>query len=176
MHFIETKLKGAYCITLDPNQDERGYFARTFCKKEFDNLGLHNDFVQCNLSYNRKKGTLRGLHYQLSPHEEVKIVSCRKGAIFDVIVDMRHGSETYGQWFSVELSEQNKKSLYIPAGFAHGFQTLVDETEVYYQMGQYYVPDSARGIIWSDQSLKITWPIDNPIISERDKSFPGLMK
>lgn len=173
MIFEETQLHGAYLITLQPMVDERGFFARTFCKNEFEQHGLHNNFVQANISYNQKKGTLRGLHYQEYPHGEVKIVTCHRGAIFDVIVDIRKNSPTYGQWISVELTADNYRALYIPEGFAHGFQTLCDDVEVFYQMGNYYVASAANGIRWNDPTLGITWPSQNSIISERDKNFPG---
>lgn len=175
MHFEETELAGVFCISLIPMEDERGYFARSFCKNEFEKRGLHHYFVQCNISYNRKKGTVRGLHYQIAPHEEVKIVSCRRGRIFDVVVDIRKDSPTYGEWIGIELSEANHKSLYIPQGFAHGFQTLCDDADVFYLMGHYYFPDSARGILWNDPKLNIAWPIKESIVSEKDKNLPRLM-
>lgn len=172
MLFEETPLAGAYIISLQPVQDDRGYFARSFCREEMGKRGLECDFVQGNISYNQKKGTLRGLHYQLPPHEEVKIVSCRRGVIYDVIVDIRSHSSTYGQWIGRELSAQNGQAFYIPRGFAHGFQTLADETEVHYLMGNYYHPSSARGIRWNDTKLGIKWPYSDIIMSERDMQFP----
>lgn len=172
MQFKETTLAGVFLLTLDPIKDDRGFFARSFCKREFEQVGLQPDFVQCNISYNHKQGTVRGLHYQLDPHGEVKIVSCRRGGIFDVVVDLRKTSSTYGQWEAFELSAKNYHALYIPEGFAHGFQTLCDDTEVFYLMGNYYYPDAARGISWDDPQLAISWPFQNIIISENDKRFP----
>lgn len=173
MLFNETSLAGAFIITLEPVYDERGFFARSFCKKELEEHCLHTDFVQCNISYNQKKGTVRGLHYQIPPYEEVKIVSCRKGTIFDVIVDIRPHSPTFGKWACVELSAKNNQALYVPKGIAHGFQTLTDEVEVFYLMGHYYYSESARGIRWDDSTLNILWPHKDIIISDRDRNFPG---
>jgi dTDP-4-dehydrorhamnose 3,5-epimerase len=174
MLYKETNLPGAYIITLQPKEDERGFFARTFCKKEMEQYRLHTNFVQCNVSYNRKKGTLRGLHFQAAPHGEVKIVSCHRGVLFDVIVDIRKESPTYGKWFGIELSADNHQALYVPEGFAHGFQTLTDDVEVFYLMGNFYEPTAARGIRWDDASIGIEWPVKNPIMSEQDKKFPEL--
>jgi len=174
MLFDKTMLSGVYIITLEPKKDERGFFARSFCKKELSQHNLHTEFVQCNISFNPQKGTLRGLHYQSDPHGEVKIVSCRRGAIFDVAVDIRKNSETFGQWFGIELTESNNRSLYIPTGFAHGYQTLCADTEVFYHVGSYYEPDASQGIRWDDPNLKINWPEKNAIISDRDKKLPEL--
>jgi dTDP-4-dehydrorhamnose 3,5-epimerase len=171
MKFIESELKGAYIIELDPIIDERGFFARSFCKKEFEKKNLCYDFVQCNISHNKKKGTLRGMHYQKAPSQEIKIVSCIKGAIYDVIIDFRQDSATYLKWISVELTEQNKKMLYIPEDFAHGFQTLEDDSTVYYQMSEFYNPESACGLRWDDPAFKITWEHLNLIISNKDKKY-----
>lgn len=173
MHFQETKLKDVFTIILEPIRDRRGFFARSFCKREFEKRGLKHDFVQFNISYNHKKGTLRGLHYQNVPHAETKIVSCRQGAIFDVVVDLRKDSPTYGEWISVELTAKNYKALYVPEGFAHGFQTLCDDSEVFYQMGNYYYPVAATGIRWDDAYLNISWPYQEIIISENDKQLPS---
>lgn len=175
MLFEEVYLSGAFIITLEPIHDERGFFARSFCKKELEERGLQSDFVQCNISHNHKKSTLRGLHYQIPPHEEVKIVSCRQGAIYDVIVDIRPDSPTLGRWMGIELSSENHRALYIPQGFAHGFQTLSDDAEVFYLMGDYYHPQAARGIRWNDEALAITWPNKDIIMSQRDRCFPGLI-
>lgn len=172
MKFIETKLKGAYIIEVEPIKDERGFFARSFCEKEFEKYGLNPRIVQGNISYNKKNGTVRGMHYQIAPHAETKIVSCIRGKFYDVIIDLRKESPTYCQWHSVELSENNWKMLYIPEGFAHGFQTLEDYTVVYYQMSEFYHPESARGVRWDDPAFGIEWPSDNPILSERDRSYP----
>ncbi|OGI00324.1 MAG: dTDP-4-dehydrorhamnose 3,5-epimerase [Candidatus Melainabacteria bacterium GWF2_37_15] len=172
MQFTETKLKGAYIIELEPHSDERGFFARSFCKKEFEKLGLNPEIVQCNVSYNKKVGTLRGMHFQKPPFEETKIVSVTKGAIYDVIIDLKTESDTYCQWFAVELTEGNNKMLYIPEGFAHGFQTLSDDTIVYYQMGNYYNPEYADGIRWDDLAFNIKWPeCENRVISEKDLDY-----
>ena len=172
MIFNETKLKGAYVIDIEPLEDERGFFARSFCRKEFEERGLNPCIVQCNISFNKKKGTVRGMHYQAAPHEEAKLVSCIGGAIYDVIVDLRPDSSTYCQWVAVELSSQNHKMLYIPEGFAHGFQTLEDNTEVFYQMSEFYHPECARGIRWDDPAFGIEWPLMEKIISTRDCLHP----
>lgn len=172
MLFEQTCLPGAFIITLEPIIDERGFFVRSFCKKELENIGLENNFVQCNISYNHKKGTRRGLHYQASPHEEIKIVFCRRGAIYDVIVDIRKTSATYGKWFGINLSAKNNKALYIPSGFAHGFQTLCNNVEVSYFISNYYYPEAARGIHSEDPTLSIAWPPTiNKHMSERDINF-----
>jgi len=173
MIFSQTKLPGSYIIDLEPHHDERGFFARAWCEDEFTEHGLNPCIKQCNISFNPKKGTLRGMHYQADPYGEVKLVRCTMGAIYDVIIDIRPASPTYKQYLAVELSEDNRRMLYIPEGFAHGFQTLTDNVEVYYQMAQSYVPGSARGIRWNDSAFKIEWPeISNRIISERDEQYP----
>jgi len=172
MIFTETTLKGAFVIELEKNEDERGFFARTFCRKEFEEHGLNPRIVQCNVSFNKKKGTLRGMHYQVPPHEEAKIVTCIKGAVYDVIIDLRPDSSTYCQWFAVELSAENYKMLYVPEGFAHGFQTLEDNTVVFYQMSEFYHPECARGVRWDDRTFGIKWPnIHHRIVSEIDKRY-----
>lgn len=171
MVFKETKLKGAYIIELEPLQDERGFFARSFCQDEFRKHGLYFYIVQCNISYNKKKGTLRGMHYQVAPCEEAKLVNCIRGAIYDVIIDLRPKSATYCQWSAVELSADNYKMLYIPEGFAHGFQTLEDFTKVFYQMSEFYHPECIRGVRWNDPSFGIEWPLSNPILSKKDSLF-----
>lgn len=171
MIFKETRLKGAYVIELEPMEDERGFFARSFCQKEFEEHGLNPRIAQCNISYNKKKGTLRGMHYQVAPYEEAKLVTCIRGAIYDVIIDLRADSSSYCQWFAVELSGKNYKMLYIPEGFAHGFQTLEDNTVVFYQMSEFYHPEGARGVKWDDPALGIEWPIKNCIISAKDRQF-----
>ncbi|MCQ6563573.1 dTDP-4-dehydrorhamnose 3,5-epimerase [Paenibacillus mendelii] len=172
MIFAEAALQGVYTIDLQPIDDDRGFFARTFCKKEFEAYGLHTDLVQCNLSNNRKSGTVRGMHYQLAPYEEVKLVQCVRGAIYDVVIDLRPSSATYLQWNAFELNEFNRRMLYIPEGFAHGFQTLQDETEVFYQMGNYYYPEASRGIRWNDPQFGIEWPLACEVISDKDQSYP----
>jgi len=171
--FTETKLKGAYVIEVEPLADERGFFARSWCQKEFAQRGLTPNLVQCNISFNHKKGTLRGMHYQAKPYEEAKLVRCTMGTIYDVIIDLRPDSPTFKQWVAVELTAENRKMLYIPEGMAHGFQTLVDNTEVFYQMSEFYYPDSARGIRWNDPVFGIEWKKQqNSIISDKDLSYP----
>jgi dTDP-4-dehydrorhamnose 3,5-epimerase len=169
--FTPASLAGAWVIEPERLEDERGYFARTFCRDEFLSRGLNPDIMQCNVSFNAKKSTLRGMHYQMSPHEEVKLVRCTRGSIFDVIIDIREGSPSVGKWFAVELSAVNGRMLYIPEGFAHGFQTLEVGSEVFYQMSEKYHPDSARGIRWNDPDIGIRWPLANPIVSQRDANF-----
>lgn len=172
MQFEPLKLAGAYLIRPEPIRDERGFFARSFCAREFAAHGLKDSFVQCNISWNARKGTLRGMHFQLPPHEEVKLVRCTAGAIYDVIVDLREGSPTRGQWVAVELTAANRHMLYVPEGFAHGFKTLVDDTEVFYQMGSFYVAGAAAGLRYDDPALAIDWPPGEIVISERDLSYP----
>ena len=173
MIFNETKLRGAYIIQIEPFEDERGSFARTFCREEFDARGLNSTIAQCNISQNRKKGTLRGMHYQIAPHAEAKLVTCLAGTIYDVIIDLRSDSTTCCRWISVELSARHPRSfLYIPEGFAHGFQTLEDDTEVFYQMSQAYVPEAARGARLNDPEFAIRWPDGPRTISVRDQSYP----
>lgn len=176
MIFKETKLKGAYVIELEPLKDERGYFARGFCQKEFEEHGINVRIVQCNISFNEKKGTLRGMHYQAVPHEEAKIVSCINGAIYDVIIDLRRDSATYCQWIAVELSSDNFKMLYVPVGFAHGFQSLEDNTVVFYQMSEFYHPECASGVKWDDPAFGVKWPINIYIISAKDRQFPDFIR
>lgn len=171
MIFTETKIKGVFIIEPELLMDERGFFARSFCKEEFSQRGLEDSIVQCSISYNKKKGTLRGMHYQAPPYEEAKIVSCTKGALYDVILDLRKISETYCQWIAVELTDHNLKMVYVPKGCAHGFQTLKDSTIVYYQMTESYNPESARGVKWDDPQFKIFWPLQEAIVSDKDKSF-----
>ncbi|MFQ5470221.1 MAG: dTDP-4-dehydrorhamnose 3,5-epimerase [Gammaproteobacteria bacterium] len=173
MRFSETKLSGAYLIEPELIGDERGFFARTFCGQEFRTHGLEDQFVQCNISYNKQKYTIRGMHFQVSPHEEAKLVKCIAGAIFDVIVDLRCESPTYSQYVAEELSAGNRKMLYIPKGFAHGFQTIADDTEVFYQMSEYYVAGAGSGYRWDDPAFNITWPqVKNVVISAKDQSWP----
>lgn len=174
MIFNETKIKGVYLIEPEFLTDDRGFFARSFCKEEFQKYGLDTDIVQCNISYNKKKGTLRGMHYQVPPFEEAKIVSCTKGSIYDVVVDLRRDSSTCCQWVATELSEKNFKMMYIPKGCAHGFQTLEDEAIVYYQMTEFFHQECGRGVLWDDSVLKIEWPISNLTISKKDQLYPKL--
>lgn len=172
MIFKETKLKGAYIIEIEPIEDERGFFARSFCVKEFKEYGLNPNIAQCNISYNEKKGTLRGMHYQVAPHEEVKLVRCTMGAIYDVIIDLRPDSPTFKQWIGVELTKENHQMLYVPEGFAHGFQTLEDRTEVLYQISELHHPEWARGVRWNDPAFGIFWPVNVEIISVGDQQYP----
>lgn len=171
MKFTEIRLKGAFIIAPDLIEDERGFFARTFCRQEFEEHGLNPDIIQCNISFNKKKGTLRGMHYQAKPHTEVKLVRCSAGAIYDVIIDLRMDSSTFKQWFAVELSADNRKLLYIPEGFAHGFQTLTDNTEVIYHHSAFYNPDSARGLRFDDPAIGIIWPLPVSMVCSRDQSY-----
>lgn len=173
MIFTETPLAGAYLIDLEPHQDDRGFFARTFCEKEFAARGLNAGVVQCNSSFNYKQGTLRGLHYQKPPASEAKLVRCVRGAIHDVIVDLRAGSSTYGKHFAAELTAENRCALFVPESFAHGFQTLLDDTEVHYQMSAFYEPNSAAGFRYDDLQLAIFWPLPVTLISQADQSWPA---
>lgn len=171
MKFSLTPLPGAYTIDLDTVEDERGFFARSWCRKEFTDHGLNPDLVQCNISFNTKRGTLRGMHFQSQPFGETKIVRCTQGSIYDVIIDLRPDSPTFKQWYSVELTARNRTMLYIPVDFAHGFQTLEDNTEVMYQMSEYYHPDHAQGVRWNDPVFSIEWPVKNVIVSKRDAEY-----
>jgi dTDP-4-dehydrorhamnose 3,5-epimerase len=172
MKFTETRFDGVFVIDLERHEDQRGFFARSFCAKEFAACGLPAGFVQCNISYNHRRGALRGMHYQLVPCEEGKLVRATRGWILDVVLDLRPWSTTYCDWLSFNLSDENGRALYIPPGFAHGFQTLTDHTEVFYQMTEFYDPDLARGVRWDDPAFAIEWPIASPMLSERDASFP----
>lgn len=174
MIFTETKLNGAFLITPELLEDERGFFARTWCAREFAAHGLNPKLEQCSISFNKTKGTLRGLHYQATPFEEAKLVRCTRGAIYDVAIDLRPDSITFKQWVSAELSADNHLMFYIPAGMAHGFQTLCDDTEVSYQISESYHPDSSRGLRWDDPAFGIEWPIEQKTISPRDASFAAL--
>ncbi len=176
MIFKETQLNGAYVIDLDKLEDKRGFFARSFCVNEFKEVGIDFPVAQANVSYNRYKRTLRGMHYQQEPHGEAKLVRCTRGAIFDAIIDVRPDSSTYMQWMGVELNEQNYRMLYVPEGFAHGFITLEDETEVTYQVSEFYTPGAEKGIRWNDSTFNIDWPVDPRILSEKDKSWPDFKK
>jgi dTDP-4-dehydrorhamnose 3,5-epimerase len=173
LRFTELGLAGAYLIELERHEDERGHFARTFCRSEFLHHGLETTIAQCSSSFNIRRGTVRGMHFQAAPHEECKLVRCTSGRIFDVIVDLRPGSATFTKWHGVELTRDNHRMLYIPAGFAHGFQTMEDNSEVFYQVSEEYVPSVSRGIRWNDATLGIKWPITEGLtISERDAALP----
>ena len=172
MIFAATKLVGAYTIDIEPIEDERGFFARQWCAQELGDHGLTTDVSQASVAFNRAKGTLRGMHWQIAPHAEVKLVRCVRGAIYDVIVDVRLDSATFGEWIAVELTEENRRTLYVPEGFAHGYQTLAARTEVWYQMSVPYARDAARGFRWDDPRFGIEWPSARRIISERDRCWP----
>ena len=172
LKFKETPLKGAYLVYPELMGDERGFFTRSWCEREFKAHGMESRIAQCNISYNRAKGTLRGMHYQAPPFEEAKLVRCTRGAIHDVIIDLRQDSESFGKHFGVTLTAENRTMLYIPKGFAHGFLTIEDDTEIFYQMSEYYAPDYARGVRWNDPAFAIEWPGDVLILSEKDRSFP----
>jgi dTDP-4-dehydrorhamnose 3,5-epimerase len=171
MIFKETNLQGAFVIEPEMLTDERGAFARIFCKKEFKNHGLNPNIFQCSISLNKEKFTLRGMHFQKIPHAEAKLVRCSRGLIYDVIVDLRPNSPTYMGWTSIEISLENKRMVYVPEGFAHGFQTLEDNTEVIYQMSQFYSPGHSGGFRWDDPSFNIEWPTEPIVISPKDKIF-----
>ena len=175
MVFQETVLGGAFVIDLEPIEDERGFFARSYCAREFAAHGLHTDWPQCNVSYNRRQGTLRGMHYQAPPHAEVKLVRCTRGAIHDVIIDLRPESETFRRHVGVELTAANRTMLYIPAGFAHGFLTLEDDTEVFYQMGAFFEPSAGRGARYDDPAFGIEWPVPIQVVSEKDRTYPDFV-
>jgi dTDP-4-dehydrorhamnose 3,5-epimerase len=170
--YSPTTLPGLWLIDLDLHADERGFLARTFCENEFARLGLNTRWPQCNLTLTRQRGTIRGLHFQAQPKPEIKLIRCAVGKIFDVLVDVRPDSPTFGQWEGFELSAENRRQLYVPGGFAHGFQCLVDNCEVFYQMSEFFAPDLARGLRWNDPSLQIHWPLEPTVISPKDRQFP----
>jgi dTDP-4-dehydrorhamnose 3,5-epimerase len=172
MKFTPTKIPGAYLIEIEPITDERGFFARSFCADEFQRRGLDTNFVQCNVSFTAQRGTIRGMHYQVAPDTETKLVRCTKGSIYDVILDLRPESPAFRQWVAAELTANNHQMFYIPPGCAHGFQTLVDDTEVFYQMAGIYIPDAARGVRWNDPVFGIEMPLAMSVIKERDLIYP----
>lgn len=172
MKFQETKLKGAFIIDIERLEDDRGFFARAWCKNEMETHGCSADLKQANLSLSSKKGTLRGMHYQVSPYEESKLVRCTRGALYDVIVDLRKDSPTYKEWIGVELTADNRRMLYVPEGFGHGFVTLEDDTEAFYLVTEFYTPGAEQGIRYNDPALGIEWPVDIEVISEKDASWP----
>lgn len=174
MIFKESPLPGAFIVDLELHSDERGFFARSYCPDEFAAQGLTAPLRQCSVSYNARKGTLRGLHYQAAPHEEHKLVRCTAGAVFDVIVDIRPQSRHYKRWFATELTAQNRRALFIPPGFAHGFITLSDDAEVYYMISVPHAPEHAQGFRWSDPAFGIQWPLSPSVISPRDAAYPLL--
>ena len=175
MIFTETKLPGAFVIEPEKHEDERGFFARSFCEREFQAHGLNPNVAQCNISFNKRKGTLRGMHFQVAPFGEAKLVRCTMGSIFDVIIDLRPSSATFRKHFAVQLSAANRKMLYIPEEFAHGFQTLEDNTEIFYQMSQVYSSEHASGVRWDDPAFGIPWPEGERIINERDRHYPDFV-
>jgi dTDP-4-dehydrorhamnose 3,5-epimerase len=170
--FTETKLKGAFILDVKRLEDERGFFGRSWCKKEMQEHGLNSNVVQANVSFNHKRGTLRGMHFQFSPYQETKLVRCTKGALYDVIIDLRKDSPTYKQWIGVELTEDNFRMLYVPEDFAHGFITLQDNTAITYQVTQFYTPGAEGGIRWNDPTVGIEWPVPIEVISSKDSNHP----
>ena len=172
----QTTLEGAYIIELNKMKDERGYFARTFCRKEFVTLGLSIEIAQSNISFNALRGTLRGMHYQVEPAAETKLVQCVCGSLYDVIIDLRPKSKTYCQWFGLELSANRQQLLYVPEGFAHGFQTLEENTTLYYQMSAFYTPEYSRGVRWNDPAFGIKWPFADPVMSDKDRQLPDYQR
>lgn len=174
MKFLPTPLTGAYTVELEKRGDDRGFFARFFCEKEFAQAGLETHFVQINNSLSGKKGTLRGMHYQLPPAAEVKVVRCLRGALYDVIVDLRAGSPSFGKWFGAELSAENRTMMYVPRGFAHGFVTLTDDVEALYLVSAFYAPEAERGARWNDPAIGIEWPVEPAELSDKDRKWPDL--
>jgi len=172
MKFLQTNIPGVFLIDIEPITDERGMFARLWCKEEFKQAGLSTDLSQFSISYNNLRGTLRGMHYQLPPHAETKIIRCTQGAVYDVVLDLRNSSPTYKKWYGCELSSENHRMLYVPEGLAHGFITLVDHTEMLYQISTSYAVQSAQGVRWNDPSFSISWPFLPMVISARDTSYP----
>lgn len=172
LKFTPAGLPGAWLVDLRPHEDVRGFFARTWCAREFEEQGLESRLVQCSLSLSRRRGTLRGMHWQDPPHAEAKLVRCVRGAVHDVILDLREGSPSFGEHLAVRLTAESRRALYVPEGFAHGFQTLEDDTEVFYQMSEFYAPESARGLRWNDPAFDLEWPLPDPILSEKDASWP----
>ena len=173
MKYHETKLAGVFEVRIEPQYDERGFFARTWCQNEFEARGLNSRLVQCSISFNTRKGTLRGMHYQVEPYAETKLVRCTRGAIYDVILDLRVKSPTFKDWIAVVLSAETRNMVYVPEGCAHGFLTLEDESEVFYEMSEFYNAESARGVRWDDPAFRIAWPGKVEVISERDRTYPN---
>lgn len=172
MIFSETDLPGVWVVDPERHEDERGFFARSWCQREFAQRGLETRLVQCNISFNKRRGTLRGMHYQAAPYQEVKLIRCTRGAIHDVLIDLRPTSPTFRRHIAVVLDCESRRMLYVPEGLAHGFQTLEDDTEVFYQMSEFYAPDHARGVRWNDPAFGIRWPEAERTISERDQHYP----
>lgn len=172
MIFTKTVLNDAMIVDIERKEDDRGFFARSWCRREFEAHGLNPNLAQCNISFNPKKGTLRGMHFQVKPYEEAKLARCTRGSLCDVIVDLRPDSPTYKKHLSVVLTSENRRMLYVPEGFAHGFLTLEDDTEVFYQISEFYRPESQRGFRWDDPAFAIAWPAEVRLISDRDRSYP----
>jgi dTDP-4-dehydrorhamnose 3,5-epimerase len=171
MRFDELKLAGAFVVSPERHDDARGWFVRTYCRDEFTAHGLIGDFIQCSASFNARRGTLRGMHWQRAPHAETKLVRCTRGAVFDVLLDLRPGSATFRRWQAAELSADNGVAVYVPAGVAHGFQSLADASEVFYQIAERYMPEASAGVRWNDPAFGIDWPIRAPILSDRDAGY-----
>ena len=176
MNFVPTSLAGAFIVDPEPQGDDRGFFARAWCQREFAKRGLNPRVVQCSISYNARKGTWRGMHYQAAPYQEAKLVRCTAGAIYDVAIDLRRDSPTYTEWIAIELTAKDYRMLYIPEGFAHGFQTLENNTDVSYQMSEFYDPAYARGVRWDDPAFNIQWPPADRIMSSRDATYPNFVR
>ncbi len=176
MIFHDTKIPGVLEIHLEPNRDDRGFFARSWCQREFESHGLNPRLVQCSVSYNECKGTLRGMHYQADPFGEAKLVRCTAGSIYDVAVDIRAGSPSFGHWVGVVLSSTDRNMIYIPEGCAHGFLTLEEKTEVFYQMSEFYHPESSHGVRWNDPAFQIEWPEKIEVISDRDRTYQDFVR
>lgn len=172
MIFHETKLSGVFEIQLETKADDRGFFVRTWCQQEFEAQGLSGKLVQCSLSFNSRKGTLRGMHYQAAPNPEIKLVRCSRGEICDVVLDLRPESPSFKDWVAVILTAENRRMIYVPEGCAHGFLTLKDDSEVSYQMSEFFHPESARGVRWNDPAFQIVWPAKVEVISDRDRTYP----
>ena len=175
MKFHKAKIAGVFEVCLEPRTDDRGFFARAWCQKEFEAQGLNSTVVQCNISRNARKGTLRGMHYQAHPFSETKVVRCTRGAVYDVVLDLRPKSKTFKQWVSVVLTEESGNMVYIPDGCAHGFLSLKDGSDVFYQMSEFYNPEAARGVRWNDDAFGIVWPEKVEVISERDRTYPDFI-
>ncbi|HKW64935.1 MAG TPA: dTDP-4-dehydrorhamnose 3,5-epimerase [Candidatus Acidoferrum sp.] len=176
MEFLKTKLPGVFEIHIEAKPDERGFFARTWCQNEFESEGLAGTLVQCSLSFNKRKGTLRGMHYQVVPHEETKLVRCTQGVIYDVVLDLRPNSTAFKNWIGVELTAEKRNMIYVPQGCAHGFLTLEDRCEVLYEMSEFQHAESARGVRWDDPAFQIKWPATVEVISERDRNYPNFQE
>jgi dTDP-4-dehydrorhamnose 3,5-epimerase len=171
--FEETRLGGVFVVDLERREDARGFFARSWCANEFAEQGLTAEVVQANVSFNPRRGTLRGMHFQRAPHAETKLVRCTRGAVYDVVVDLRPNSETYKQWLGVDLTQENRRALFVPEGFAHGYQTLAPDSEVFYQVSEYYTPGAEGGVRWNDPAFGIDWPDpDNAFLSDKDRNWP----